>query len=180
LGTERGRGFFELGTARSFVTLTQSGINRFTLGIDSWALIVIQHQTHTSTVRIINLRIRKMTPTRVLILGGHGKVSLLLTRLLVQEPGWHISSVVRSPSQREEILELGKGQKGEVDVVVESLEDIQSSDQAKQVLNKVDPNYVVFSAGKHGTFAAILLSRISNDTCSRRWWKRWRITDIRH
>jgi dTDP-4-dehydrorhamnose reductase len=121
-----------------------------------------------------------MTPTRVLILGGHGKVSLLLTKLLVQESGWHISSVIRNSNQRDEILELGKGQKGEVDVVVESLEDVKSSDQAKQVLNKVDPNYVVFSAGKHGTSAIHLLSRISNDTYSRRWWKGWRITNIRH
>lgn len=87
--------------------------------------------------------------TRVLILGGHGKVSLLLTKLLVKEQGWHISSVIRNPSQKDEILELGKGQKGEVEVVVASLEDCQSSEQAKQLLDKVGPNYVVFSAGRH-------------------------------
>lgn len=89
-----------------------------------------------------------MATTRVLILGGHGKVALLLTKLLVQEPGWHISSVIRNPSQKDEILELGKGQKGQIDVLVESLEDVQSVEQAKQVLNKVGPNYVAFSAGE--------------------------------
>ncbi len=90
-----------------------------------------------------------MATTRVLLLGGHGKVSLLLTKLLVKEEGWHISSVIRNPSQRDEILELGKGQKGTVDVVIESLEDVRSAEQAKQVLNKTNPVYVVFSAGTH-------------------------------
>jgi dTDP-4-dehydrorhamnose reductase len=89
-----------------------------------------------------------MAANKVLLLGGHGKVSLLLTKLLVKEQGWHICSVIRDPSQRDEILDLGKGQKGEVDVLVESLEDVRSVEQAKQVLKKVDPNYVVFSAGK--------------------------------
>lgn len=91
-----------------------------------------------------------MAPIRVLILGGHGKVSLLLTKLLVKEEGWHVSSVIRNADQRDEIIELGKGQKGEVDVVVESLEDVRSVDQAKQVLTKANPSYVVFSAGAGG------------------------------
>lgn len=93
-----------------------------------------------------------MAPTRVLILGGHGKVSLLLTKLLVKDHGWHVTSVIRNPSQKDEILGLGKGQKGEIEVVVESLEDVRSAEQAKQVLNKADPNYVVFSAGKHQAY----------------------------
>lgn len=91
-----------------------------------------------------------MPPTRVLLLGGHGKVSLLLTKLLVKEEGWHVSSVIRNPNQRGEILELGKGQKGTMDVVVESLEEVRSVEEAKQVLNKVDPSYIVWSAGKYG------------------------------
>ena len=92
-----------------------------------------------------------MAANRILLLGGHGKVSLHLTKLLVKEQGWHICSVIRDPSQRDEILDLGKGQKGEIDVLVESLEDVRSVEQAKQVLKKVDPNYVVFSAGKRCT-----------------------------
>lgn len=91
-----------------------------------------------------------MPPTRILLLGGHGKVSLLLTKLLVKEEGFHVFSVIRNPNQRGEIVELGKGQKGMVDVVVESLEEVRNVDQAKQVLNKVDPSYIVWSAGKYG------------------------------
>lgn len=97
-----------------------------------------------------------MAATRVLILGGHGKVSLLLTKLLLQE-GWQVSSVIRSPAQRDEILALGKGQKGEIDVLVESLEDIRSVEQAKEVVHKVDPKYVIFSAGKPIEMLLILL-----------------------
>lgn len=102
-----------------------------------------------------------MAATRVLILGGHGKISLLLTKLLVKEQGWHISSVVRDPRQRDEILEIGKGQKGEIDVLVESLEDVRSVEQARQVLNKASPNYVVFSAGTHST----LVRGIAMENC---------------
>jgi dTDP-4-dehydrorhamnose reductase len=90
-----------------------------------------------------------MSATRVLILGGHGKVSLLLTKLLVKEQGCHVTSVIRNPNHRDEILDLAKGQKGKVDVLVESLEDVRSVEQAKQVLKKASPNYVVFSAGTH-------------------------------
>lgn len=89
-----------------------------------------------------------MATTRVLLLGGHGKISLLLTKILVQEAGWHISSVVRNPSQKEEILELGKDQKGSIDVLVESLDDVKSDDQAREVVKKANPNYVVWSAGE--------------------------------
>jgi dTDP-4-dehydrorhamnose reductase len=90
-----------------------------------------------------------MAATRLLILGGHGKISLLLTKILVQEQGWHITSVIRDPHQREEILEIGKGQKGKLDVLIESLEDVRSVEQAKRVLTKTHPDYVVFSAGKY-------------------------------
>jgi NADPH:quinone reductase-like Zn-dependent oxidoreductase len=91
--------------------------------------------------------VTKMASNRVLILGGHGKVSLLLTALLLKEPGWHVSSVIRDPRQKDEVLELGKDQQGEIEVLVESLEEVQSVQQAKQLLSKADPKMVVFSAG---------------------------------
>ena len=112
-----------------------------------------------------------MAANRVLLLGGHGKVSLLLIKLLVNEPGWHICSVIRDPNQRDEILDLGKGQKGEVDVLVESLEEARSVERAKQVLKKADPNYVVWSAGKDGVFFERWSFRtVNNIVCYRSWW----------
>ncbi len=102
-----------------------------------------------------------MAAQRVLLLGGHGKVSLLLTKLLVREEGWHICSVVRNPSHTDEIVDLGKGHKGTIDVLVDSLEDVRSVEQAKQILQKVDPTYVVFSAGKRWLVARVITVRTS-------------------
>jgi hypothetical protein len=125
-------------------------------------------------------RTNTMTAYRVLILGGHGKVSLLLTKLLVKEPGWHISSVIRNPSQKDEILELGRGQSGEIDVLIESLDDVRSVEQAKEVLKKADPKYVIWSAGKHSTSLRTPISDCFNDKSGRRWRKRRRIENICH
>ena len=85
-------------------------------------------------------------PPRVLLIGGHGKVSLLLTPMLLSR-SWSVTSVIRDPSQTEEILSKGKGQPGKVDVLVRSLEDIKSEEQAQSVLDEVKPQYVVWSAG---------------------------------
>ena len=89
-----------------------------------------------------------MSSTRVLLLGGHGKISLLLTKILVKQPGWHISSVVRNPDHEAEILKLGEGGKGQIEVLVESLDNVQSVDQAQQVIKRTDPKYVIWAAGK--------------------------------
>lgn len=91
---------------------------------------------------------------------------MLLTKLLVKEYGWHVSSVIRDPSQRDEILELGKGQRGKVHVLVDSLEEVRSVEQAKHILNLVSPNYVVFSAGKNMS---------SKDP----WWEVYFVSDPR-
>ncbi|SLM37815.1 nad dependent epimerase dehydratase family protein [Lasallia pustulata] len=63
---------------------------------------------------------------------------------------WSVTSVIRDPSQTEEILSKGKGQPGKVDVLVRSLEDIKSEEQAQSVLDEVKPQYVVWSAGAGG------------------------------
>ena len=87
-----------------------------------------------------------MSAPRVLLLGGHGKVSLYLTPLLLAK-SWNVTSVIRDPKQQDEILALGKDQKGQVDVLVESLENVKSDADAQKVLDKVKPDYVVWSAG---------------------------------
>lgn len=84
---------------------------------------------------------------RVLVLGGHGKVSLFLQPLLLAKH-WDVTSVVRNKDQGEEILALGKDKPGKIEVLVDSLDDVKEASQAQKVINKVKPDYVVWSAGE--------------------------------
>jgi hypothetical protein len=84
--------------------------------------------------------------TRILLLGGHGKVSLFMTPKLVAR-SWNVTSVIRNPDQTNAILEAGKNGPGKVDVLVESLEDIKSTADAQRILDKAKPDWVVWSAG---------------------------------
>ncbi|KAL2423688.1 hypothetical protein ABEF95_003824 [Exophiala dermatitidis] len=86
---------------------------------------------------------------RVLVLGGHGKVSLLLQPMLLAK-SWHVTSLVRNPEHEAEILALGKDKPGKIDVLVDSLDDVQEPAQAQRVLDKVQPDIVVWSAGAGG------------------------------
>jgi len=85
-------------------------------------------------------------PTRILLLGGHGKVSLLLTPKLLSR-SWDLTSVIRNPNQKAAIIEAGKHGPGKLDVLVESLEDVKSEADAKRILDLVKPDWVVWSAG---------------------------------
>lgn len=60
---------------------------------------------------------------------------------------WHVTSVIRNPEQTAAILEAGKGGPGKVDVLIESLEDVKSDADAQRILDKVKPDWVVWSAG---------------------------------
>lgn len=88
-----------------------------------------------------------MAATKVLLLGGHGKVALHLTPLLLSK-SWNVTSLVRNSDHESEILSLGKDKPGKVDVLVDSLDDIDSVAHADSVLDKVNPSIVVFAAGK--------------------------------
>ncbi len=73
-------------------------------------------------------------------------MSLLLTPKLLQR-SWDVTSVIRNPSQKAAILEAGKNGPGKIEVLVESLEDVKSEGDAKRVLEKAKPDWVVWSAG---------------------------------
>ncbi|KAL1986817.1 hypothetical protein VTN96DRAFT_5470 [Rasamsonia emersonii] len=96
-------------------------------------------------------------PPHVLLLGGHGKVALHLTPLLLAR-SWNVTSVIRNPEHEKEILQLGSGHglqgkgkgKGKVEVLVSSLDDVKSDADAQAILDKVQPDYVVWSAGAGG------------------------------
>ncbi|OAP57791.1 hypothetical protein AYL99_08529 [Fonsecaea erecta] len=90
-----------------------------------------------------------MSTTRVLVLGGHGKVALFLQPLLLAK-SWNVTSVVRNPAYESELLALGKGKPGKIDVLVDSLDDVKEVSDARRVLEKVKPDIVVWSAGAGG------------------------------
>ncbi|KAJ5112427.1 hypothetical protein N7532_000472 [Penicillium argentinense] len=82
---------------------------------------------------------------QVLLLGGHGKIALHLTPLLLNR-AWNVTSVVRNPDHESEILELGKGRQGKLNVLVTSLEDVKAASDAQKILDRVTPDYVVWAA----------------------------------
>ncbi|KAE8380698.1 hypothetical protein BDV26DRAFT_256831 [Aspergillus bertholletiae] len=86
---------------------------------------------------------------QVLLLGGHGKVALYLTPLLLNR-GWNVTSVIRNPEHENEILARGRGAKGKLSVLLSSLDEIKSVEDAKKVIDTVSPDYVVWSAGAGG------------------------------
>ena len=88
-----------------------------------------------------------MSTPRVLVLGGHGKVSLFLQPLLLAKK-WDVTSVVRNTEHEDEILALGKDKPGKIEVLVDSLDEVKGVGYAKRVLEKVRPDIVVWSAGK--------------------------------
>lgn len=106
-----------------------------------------------------------MSP-RILLLGGHGKVSLLMTPKLVAR-SWNVTSVIRNPDQKSDILEAGKNGPGKVDVLVESIEDVKSDADAKRVLDLVNPDWVIWSAGAGGKGGADRTNAIDRDACIR-------------
>lgn len=88
-----------------------------------------------------------MTATKVLLIGGHGKIALHLTPLLLSK-SWNVTSLIRNPEHEAEISKLGEGRPGKINVLVDSLDDISSDGDAKRVLDKVDPDIVIWSAGR--------------------------------
>ncbi|KAI9808199.1 MAG: hypothetical protein M1825_004656 [Sarcosagium campestre] len=105
-----------------------------------------------------------MSPN-VLLLGGHGKIALLLTpRLLARS--WNVTSVIRNPAQGEAIQKIGAGHPGQLDILVRSLDDIKSVRDAENVINEAKPDYVVWAAGAGGKGGADRTYAIDRDAAS--------------
>lgn len=84
----------------------------------------------------------------VLLIGGHGKVAQILTPLLLAK-SWNVTSMIRTASQQPAIEKLGQDQPGKLDILVHSVADVKSEADAKSVLERVNPDWVVWSAGEH-------------------------------
>ena len=98
-----------------------------------------------------------MSTAHVLLLGGHGKVSLLMTTAMLSR-SWHVTSLIRNSEHRAEIESKGKDQPGKIDALVESLENVTSVEKAQGVLDQVKPDYVVWSAGLFSLLRILLLT----------------------
>lgn len=87
-----------------------------------------------------------MASHHVLILGGHGNIAQKLTPLLLRR-SWTVTSVIRKQEQVPTIEKLGAGLPGKLNVLVQSIEDVASQQQAQDILTKVKPDYIAWSAG---------------------------------
>lgn len=101
---------------------------------------------------------------RVLLLGGHGKVSQLLTPLILSR-SWQLTSVIRDPAQESTIKSLGENLPGKLDVLVSGIDDIKTQAQAQSIIDSTSPTYVVFSAGAGGKGGPERTLAIDRDAC---------------
>lgn len=106
-------------------------------------------QLQPSPLPISNTSLRSlntMPQPRVLLLGGHGKISMLMTPMLLSK-SWHVTSIIRNPDHREEVMKLGREYPGKLDVLVDSVEKYKEAKDAKALLEKTRPDYVIWAAG---------------------------------
>jgi len=105
-----------------------------------------------------------MSTPRVLLIGGHGKISQLLTPRLLSR-SWPVTSLIRSPAQRETIIALGASKPGKLDVLVRSLEEVKTQAQAQSIITEANPSHIVWSAGAGGRGGAERTLAIDRDAC---------------
>jgi len=98
----------------------------------------------------------------VLLIGGHGKVAQILTPLLLAK-SWNVTSMIRTASQQPAVEKLGQGQPGKLDVLVHSVADVKSEADAKRILERVNPDWVVWSAGAGGKGGAEMTFAVDRD-----------------
>ncbi|KAI1423204.1 NAD dependent epimerase/dehydratase [Xylaria sp. FL1777] len=106
-----------------------------------------------------------MAAHHILLLGGSGKVAQLLTPMLLKR-SWTVTSIIRNPDQIANLQKLGENQSGKLNVLVRSLEEVKSDEQAQTIINEVKPDYVVWSAGAGGKGAPERTWAIDRDAAS--------------
>lgn len=89
-----------------------------------------------------------MAAKSVLVLGGSGKISRLLTPMLLGK-GWKVTSIIRDPEQQQAIR-ADAPTSGTLDILVRSLEAVQSEADARAIIQESNPDYVFWSAGAGG------------------------------
>lgn len=84
----------------------------------------------------------------------------MLTPLLLAK-SCNVTSMIRTAEQKPTIEKLGHGQPGKLSVLVSSVADVKSEADAKKILEQVNPDWVVWSAGTDTSmnkFICILLT----------------------
>ncbi|KAF4439980.1 nad dependent epimerase dehydratase family [Fusarium acutatum] len=82
----------------------------------------------------------------VLVLGGNGKISRLLTVILLKK-SWTVTSLIRNPDQIDDLKKISEGLPGDHKILVHDLIKVDSQEKAAAILDEVKPDSVVFSAG---------------------------------
>ncbi|KIY68474.1 NAD(P)-binding protein [Cylindrobasidium torrendii FP15055 ss-10] len=102
-----------------------------------------------------------ITNPRILLLGGHGKVALAMTPRLLAK-GWSVTSVVRNPEHEADIRATAPSPKGTLDVLVSSLDEISTQEDANQIIARVKPHWLIWSAGAGGKGGAVRTNQIDH------------------
>lgn len=89
--------------------------------------------------------------TNILLIGGHGKVSQILTPLLLSR-SWNVTSMIRTADQKPTIQALGKNQPGKLSVLVHSVADVKTESDAKKIIDEAAADWVIWSAGAVSSF----------------------------
>ncbi|KAF1839370.1 hypothetical protein BDW02DRAFT_563914 [Decorospora gaudefroyi] len=103
-----------------------------------------------------------MAAHHILLIGGHGKVAQLLTPLLLAK-SWNVTSMIRTAEQKASIEKLGQGQPGTLHVLVRSVADVKSEADAQGILERVRPDWVVWTAGAGGKGGAEATFAVDRD-----------------
>ncbi|KAK0511881.1 hypothetical protein JMJ35_005731 [Cladonia borealis] len=103
-------------------------------------------------------------PPRVLLIGGHGKISQLLTPLILSR-SWYLTSLIRDPAQTPTITALAKDHPTNLSILVTSIEEIKTQSQAQAILSSTKPTYIIFSAGAGGKGGPSRTQAIDRDAC---------------
>lgn len=83
----------------------------------------------------------------VLVLGGNGKISRLLTVMLLKK-SWTVTSLIRNPDQIDDLKKMSEGLPGSHKIIVHDLITVTSQEKAAAIIDEVKPDSVVFGAGK--------------------------------
>lgn len=73
--------------------------------------------------------------------------------------------MIRTAEQHPTIASLGKNHPGQLDVLVRSIEEIQTQSEAQSIIDSTRPNYIVWSAGAGGRGGAERTFAIDRDAC---------------
>ena len=86
-------------------------------------------------------------PPHVLLLGGHGKISLLMTPLLLRK-SWTLTSVIRSQQHESDLSSAAGEHASNLSIKLADLDAIDSQADAQAIIDETKPDYVIFSAGR--------------------------------